>query len=142
MGDDDKSDYQAQVKQLYADIGIAQALEFDRRLMWISAGGLALILAYIPALRTPPALAAEIVLMVGAVSLASALILTLWSFQWGVQIAETVLAACEDKDCDAEMLRKSLVKKAYRRNKIHLAVMAFGILCLLIFAGWTFMGGY
>jgi hypothetical protein len=142
MGSDTKVDYRAQVQQFYVDMGLAQALEFDRRLMWISAGGLALALAYVPTLAVPPSIAALVVLLAGAVLLAVVLVLTLWSLQWGVKIAGEILEACQNSDSAGEAKRKVLLAKAYRWNKILFGVMILGITCMLVFAGWALTGGH
>lgn len=52
----------------YIEMAREQLLEFDKRILWLSAGALALTLAYVPSLNTTPSGVGVVLLLGGAIT--------------------------------------------------------------------------
>lgn len=120
---------------LYQQSVLEQSLEFDKQLVWLAGGAIALITALVSALRPAFSASQRVLLVVGLVTLLSSLALTLASLQVSIADSGAVLAGASDAN------RRFREKRMRAFNWTSLTLFVAGVAVFVSFAVSISEGG-
>lgn len=121
--------------QLYQQAVLEQSLEFDKQLIWLAGGAIALITALISAVRPELGVWQRPLLVSGLALLLASLAITLSSLQISISDAGAILAGADDAD------RKRRESRMRGLNYTSLALFVAGVAVFMWFAVSISEGG-
>ena len=134
-------------KRLYQQSVLQQSLEFDKQLVWLGAGAIALVVAFVTALKPEMNHGLLWSLGVGVFLLLASLTVTLASLQVSIADSSKILDGFADEDSSAEAnnRRKDDRNRRVRRmtilNVTSLTTFAFGVVAFILFAAFVLVRG-